>query len=169
MHTKVVHRTARLLADRLRLLSVRFNFRGVGASAGRHDDGRGEVDDLLAAVHFARDRHPAGRFVLAGFSFGSVCAIRAAARAMPAVLLLIGVPLSRWELPDLESLPDLPVVIVQGENDEFGSPEALAPLAERHDWDLRVVPSADHFFTDRLDRFEEMALAGLNAALAKTA
>ncbi len=47
MHTKVVHAAAKLLADRLGLLTVRFNFRGVGASAGAHDEGRGEVDDVF--------------------------------------------------------------------------------------------------------------------------
>src|SRR5512143_1533490 len=83
MHTKVVHRAARLLADRFHLAAFRFNFRGVGASAGVYDDGRGETDDLVAAVRFARERYPDGPLVLAGFSFGSLCAARAAVAVDP--------------------------------------------------------------------------------------
>ena len=78
MHTKVVHRTAKLLSDRFHLATLRFNFRGVGASEGIYDDGRGETDDLVAAVRFVREKQPSGPLVLAGFSFGS--ALRGAGR-----------------------------------------------------------------------------------------
>src|SRR5262245_40813400 len=96
MHTKVVHRAAKLLSDRFGLAALRFNFRGVGASEGTHDDGRGEVDDVLAAVRWARERTPQGPLVTGGFSFGSVAALRAASRMPPDVLLLVGLPVDRW-------------------------------------------------------------------------
>lgn len=167
MHTKVVHRAARLLADRFSLATLRFNFRGVGASAGVHDDGRGEVDDLLAAVRHARSLRElaaAGRapLVLAGFSFGSVCAVEAAGRlaeggAPPDVLLLMGVPLLRWDRSGASALGGVPVAWVQGAEDEYGGAELARATAGRLGWALAVVDGADHFFTGRLDAFEEAA------------
>lgn len=167
MHTKVVSRASRLLADRLKLLTLRFNFRGVGASAGVHDNGRGEVDDLVAAARFGRGRNPEGPFVLGGFSFGSMCAVGAAPMVMPDVLFLLGLPLRRYQVLGLAELPDVPVVLIQGEKDEFGGAEDVGPLAERWDWILRIVPGADHFFTGDLDRFESAALSGLNEAIGR--
>ncbi len=157
MHTKVVHRAARLLAERYALVSVRFNFRGVGASAGMHDEGRGEVDDLAAAAAWARALHPEGPFVLAGFSFGSLCAIGAAPRVGPDALLLVGVPLLRWDRSGVEAMPPVPVCWVQGEADEYGGAELARATALRFGWDLRTVASSDHFFTGRLDAFEAAA------------
>src|SRR5438309_972241 len=92
MHTKVVHRAARLLADRLGFAALRFNFRGVGTSAGTHDEGRGEVEDVIAAARWLRQRQSAGPLVVGGFSFGSVTALRASAALSPDALLLIGFP-----------------------------------------------------------------------------
>jgi uncharacterized protein len=97
MQTKVVHRAARLLADRFSLATLRFNFRGVGTSEGTHDHGRGEVEDLVAAVRFARDAYPEGPLVVAGFSFGSTCALEASHVVRPDLLWLIGLPLLHWD------------------------------------------------------------------------
>ena len=159
MHTKVVHRAARLLADRFHLCALRFNFRGVGASDGTYDEGRGETDDLVAAVHFARERGPRGPLVLSGFSFGSLCAARAAAAVEPEVLLLIGVPLDRWPEDEARALEGRNVVWVQGEADRFGSGPLAAETAARHGFRAAVVPGADHFFTGHLDAFEAAAAA----------
>jgi alpha/beta superfamily hydrolase len=177
MHTKVVHRAAKLLAARFSLAALRFNFRGVGASAGTHDDGRGEVDDLLAAVRHARslgEFAAAGRgpFVLAGFSFGSVCAIEAAGRlaaagAPPDALLLLGVPLLRWDRAGARALAGVPVAWVQGGEDEFGGAELARATAERLGWALAVVAGADHFFAGRLDAFEETAAREVGILLAE--
>ncbi|MBL8115235.1 MAG: alpha/beta hydrolase [Acidobacteria bacterium] len=166
MHTKVVHRTARFLADRFHLLTVRFNFRGVGASAGFYDDGRGETDDLVAAVQHARGLAPQGPLVLAGFSFGSLCALRAAERVRPAVLLLLGVPLERWTGEGAADLPPgLPVLWVQGEDDQFGSGAEARARNEALGFRLATVPHSDHFFSGRLDAYEEAAVALLRTVL----
>ncbi len=160
MHTKVVHRASRLLADRLALTTLRFNFRGVGASQGTHDEGRGEVDDLLSAASHARGLVTAGPFVMGGFSFGSICALRAAPRVRPDVLLLIGLPILRW---DVEAIPDpgVPVVWIQGARDEYGGGEAARSFADARGWEVAVVEGADHFFAGRLDAFEEEAVPRL--------
>jgi alpha/beta superfamily hydrolase len=160
MHTKVVHRAARLLADRFHLASLRFNFRGVGASEGSYGDGRGETDDLVAAVRFVREKHSSGPLVLAGFSFGSLCAARAATVVDPDVLLLIGVPFDRWPEEETRALEGRNVVWVQGEEDRFGPGKFALETAARHGFRAAVVPGSDHFFTGRLDAFEKV-VAGL--------
>lgn len=160
MHTKVVHRTAKLLAERFHLAALRFSFRGVGASEGSYDEGRGETDDVVSAVRFARDRYPNGPLALAGFSFGSLCAARAALSVEPAVLLLVGVPSDRWPEGEAKALEGRNVVWVQGAEDQFGPGPIALDTAARHGFRAAVVPGADHFFTGRLDAFEKVA-AGL--------
>ena len=75
----MVHTLARACNDQ-GLPALRFNFRGVGASAGTHDEGRGEVQDALAVVRYGRERWPQAQLWLAGFSFGAAVAIRASCR-----------------------------------------------------------------------------------------
>ena len=163
MHTKVVHRAAKLLAERYHLPSLRFNFRGVGASAGSWDEGRGETDDLVAATRWLRERHAGGPLVLAGVSFGSLCAARAASVLRPDVLLLIGVPLDRWPEEEARALEGSNVAWVQGSEDQFGSGGLARETAARHGFRAEVVPGADHFFTGHLDAFERAAAALLDA------
>jgi len=164
MHTKVVHAAARLLADEFGLCALRFNFRGVGASAGEYGEGRGETADLVAAARWLRERQPDGPLVLAGFSFGSVCALHAAPILAPDLLFLIGVPTRRYR-----SVPSIPAGIrvfwIQGEDDEYSRPERARALAEGRLWDFAVVPRADHLFTGRLGAFEAAATEGLHRAL----
>ncbi len=161
MHTKAVHRAARFLTDRFGLASVRFNFRGVGASDGHYDQGRGEVEDLVAAIRFSRRRFPDQPLLLSGFSFGSLCAMWAGIREQPLLLFLFGIPLVRWERQAAVELGPTPVVWVQGENDEYGEASVASATAGRFGWDLFVVEGADHFFTNKLDEFEEIAVHGL--------
>jgi alpha/beta superfamily hydrolase len=162
MNTKVVHRAARLLCDRFDLLSLRFNFRGVGASGGTHAGGPGEVEDLVAAAAWVRSRQPEGPLVLGGFSFGSVCALEAASRVRPSALFLIGVPVLRFGEPE-GVLPPMavPAAWIVGDRDEFSPLEAARPLAARNGWRLTVVEGADHFFTGRLGAFEAQAAEAL--------
>ena len=164
MHTKVVHRAARLLSDRFSLAALRFNFRGVGASHGVHDEGRGEVDDVVAAARWLRGEVPQGPFVLSGFSFGSLAALEAAPLLRPDALLLIGLPLRRWSAPEAPPVPGR-VVWLMGAEDEFADAGSARMLASRWGWDLHVIPGADHFFAGRLDAFEAAAGDALARAL----
>lgn len=166
MHTKVVHRAARLLADSFGLATLRFNFRGVGASEGVHDDGRGEVDDLLAATRAVRAACVDGPLVLSGFSFGSLCTIAAAGVVRPEAVLLIGVPLLLWDRSAAEALAGVPVAWVQGEDDGFGGADLARAAATRLGWTLHVVPGTDHFFSGHLDAFEKGACEALAPILA---
>ncbi|MDL2718529.1 MAG: alpha/beta hydrolase [Acidobacteriota bacterium] len=156
MHTKVVHRAARLLAQRFSLETLRINFRGVGASAGVYDGGVGETEDVVAAAGWLRARRREGTFVLSGFSFGSLCALRAAARVSPEILFLIGVPVDRWDAAGDVS-PASHVVWIQGGSDEFSAQERAGEIAAARGWTFLVVPGADHFFTGRLEEFESAA------------
>jgi len=82
MDNKVVYTVARAL-EQLGAPAIRFNFRGVGASAGSYDEGRGETADALAVIAYGRRRWPHAALWLAGFSFGGAVAVGAAARAAP--------------------------------------------------------------------------------------
>ncbi len=164
MHTKVVHRAAKLLSERFSLAALRFNFRGVGASGGSYDEGRGETEDLVAAGEWIRRRQPGGPFVLSGFSFGSLCALRAAARLVPDVLLLIGLPVDRWDGAAPATLA-APVVWIQGDRDEFSPPEKSRAIAKARGWTFLSVAGTDHFFAGKLDEFEAAAGDALEKAL----
>ena len=94
MDNKVVHTVARAMQE-LGAPTLRFNFRGTGASAGAFDDGRGEVDDLLAVASFARLRWPQAELWLAGFSFGAWIALQAENQLSPAKLVAVAPPV-RW-------------------------------------------------------------------------
>lgn len=165
MHTKVVQRAAKLLSGRFSLAALRFNFRGVGTSEGAYDDGRGETEDLVAAGEWVRGRQPAGPFVVAGFSFGSLCALRAAPLLAADVLFLIGLPVDRWDGAAPAAL-SAPVVWIQGEQDEFSPLEKSRVIAKARGWTFLSVPRADHFFAAELDEFEKTAGDALGQALA---
>ncbi len=155
LHNKVVHTVARALRAG-GAASVRFNFRGVGASEGAHDAGAGETEDALAAVRWARERWPGLGLVLAGFSFGAVIAIRAATTVRPAWLISVAPAVDRLDV-DNAALPDCPWLIVQGEADEVVAPDAVriwqarwAPRAR-----LRMLAGVGHFFHGRLHELQD--------------
>ncbi len=156
MHTKVVHRAARLLAQRFSLAALRFNFRGVGASGGAYDAGVGETEDVVAAARWLRARFPSGPFVLSGFSFGSLRALEAAPLLAPTVLFLIGVPANQWDGAG-DVPPGTHVAWIQGGRDEFSPEKKAREIAAERGWTFLAVPEADHFFTGRLDEFEKAA------------
>jgi alpha/beta superfamily hydrolase len=157
MHFKVVFRLARALA-RAGYGVLRFNFRGVGASEGVHDGGRGERDDFRAALDEAvrRGGVPA---IAAGFSFGSVIALSVGTEdARVDAMIGAGVPLDRWKFGGLECV-EKPALLVSGSRDVFGDAALLRREAASRFRDARVevVDGADHFFTGHLDELESLA------------
>lgn len=144
------------------------NLRGVGESDGTHDYGRGETDDCVAVIDFARAQHPeAAKLLLSGFSFGGYVATFAAQQREPDALVLLGpavgiYPVAAPAVPDVAK-----TLLVHGETDD------VVPLQNALDWSapqnlpLTVLPQASHFFhgkliplRDTLLRFVPSLLAG---------
>jgi uncharacterized protein len=147
MHTKVVFQAAKALA-RTGCVVLRFNFRGVGRSAGSWDNGRGELDDYRAAIDFMAGRYPDLDVWAAGFSFGSYIALTVGADD-ERVCALIGIapPVNRYDYPSVK-LSTKPKFIVHGESDELIPLKAVrefyAQLQEPKE--LVEIDRANHLF-----------------------
>jgi alpha/beta superfamily hydrolase len=149
MQNKVVTTLARAFV-RLGATAVRFNFRGVGSSAGSHGDGIGERDDALAVVAWSRERWPDARLYLGGFSFGAATALAIAARAAPHGLITVAPPVDR--LPADFVAPTCPWVLVQGSADDVVVPEPVLAWCARLAAPPRVVlaDGVGHYFHGHL-------------------
>ncbi|MFP4607941.1 MAG: alpha/beta hydrolase [Thiohalospira sp.] len=155
MQNKVTHMIATALAD-AGVVAVRFNFRGVGKSAGRYDGGRGEATDLAAVAGWARARLPGAPLWLAGFSFGAYVVMRAQAELEPARLLVVAPPVDLFDFTSVAD-PTAPLTVIQGGRDEVVSPPAVSEWAaalpgKPH---YRWMADADHFFHGRMNRLRE--------------
>jgi len=159
LDNKVVQTLARAFVQ-IGYTAVRFNFRGVGQSAGTWDDGRGEIDDALAVL--AAHRKPGQPLLMAGFSFGafiaSQVALRLAAVGAPAQrMVLVGTAASRF---DVATVP-ADTVVIHGETDD------VVPLADVLAWarpqqlPVVVVPGAGHFFHGQLPVLKNTVLRAL--------
>lgn len=154
MTNKVAHTLSRAF-QRAGAVSVRFNFRGVGESAGTHDDGNGERDDAAAVARWALAEYPERPLWLGGFSFGAGIAAAVSARVGAAALVTVALPVAR--LGSGLVPPGCPWLIVHGSEDE------LVPLADLIAWrDLNapevpvaVLDGATHFFHGRLTELSE--------------
>lgn len=162
MLNKVVYTLSRAL-NGLQIPALRFNFRGVGASAGAYADGVGEIDDALAAAAWARQRFPGVPLWLAGFSFGAAVAIRAARASGCRQLITVAPPVSRMPALSAGELPDCPWLLVQGAADEVVAADdvtawvrtlAVPPT-------LVLLPEADHFFHGRLTLLRDTVVANV--------
>jgi alpha/beta superfamily hydrolase len=151
MHTKAVFQAAKAFS-RMGCAVLRFNFRGVGTSAGSFDDGAGEMDDFRAALEFMNARHPGAPLWAAGMSFGAWIALSAGA-ADPRVSTLVGIcpPLSHYDFESVRTSTK-PKFFIQGERDE------RCPLKEMQAFyasaadpkELVVIDGADHLFDGKL-------------------
>jgi uncharacterized protein len=158
MANKVVWTLARAFQE-LGAPTIRFNFRGVGASEGSHDNGRGEVGDTLAMVAYGRDRWPQAALWLAGFSFGGVIALHAATSARRARAVLVAPGITRVEIGDAAP-PACPWLIVQGEADDVVPAAAVSAWARELSPapELVVLPGAGHYFHGRINELRDTVL-----------
>ena len=156
MHNKVAHTLARSFV-RSGFAVLRFNFRGTEGSEGDYDEGVGEVDDALAALHWASQQYPNVPIWLAGFSFGAAVALKAAVAEAVDGLITVAPAVSRFA-NGLETQPQCPWLVVQGDQDE------LVDIEETIEWfnslapgpELAVLPEAEHFFHGRLVDLREV-------------
>jgi len=157
MSNKVVTTIARSM-QLLGIGSLRFNFRGVGASEGSYDAGRGEAEDLDAAVTWLRQRG-AQRIWLAGFSFGAWVSARMATTLAADALISIAPPVQRFDFATFER-PEAPWLIVQGDADELVDADAVAAWAASFEAPPELVrmPGVDHFFHGKLTLLRETLL-----------
>ena len=148
MHTKVVFQSAKALT-RIGCAVLRFNFRGVGRSAGTWDNGRGEMDDYRAAVDFLSGRYPDLEMWAAGFSFGSYIAMTSGADD-DRICALIGIapPVNRYEFASVK-LSTKPKFIVHGESDE------LIPLKTVREFYARLQDPKEFVEIDRANHLFE--------------
>ena len=156
MHNKVVTMAARALRE-CGIATVRFNFRGAGASHGQFDEGHGESDDLRAIAAWVRAQRPDAQLWLAGFSFGAYVTLKCAAELQPGMLISIAPPAAgrSWDF-DAITPPDSPWLVVQGDADEVVDAQAVYDWLESLKPQLRLepevvrMPDTSHFFHRRL-------------------
>jgi uncharacterized protein len=158
MNNNVVYRAAKALSDG-GLATLRFNFRGVGGSTGRHGGGVGEEDDARAALAFLRARHPSLPMWMAGFSFGARVGLTVGAREPSVVKLLgIGLALKMFDYGFLAT-SNKPKAIIQASDDEYGGRAAIEAAVQKMAEPKRlwIVDGATHLFPGHLDPFEAAA------------
>ena len=159
MDNKVVTTIARAFLDAT-AATYRFNFRGVGATEGTYDDGRGETEDMLKVIEYVQSLHPGLPLWLSGFSFGGAVALAASEKASASEMILIAPAFQRlahWQNSASGGSVPESTLIIHGEKDE------TVPLADSLDWarprniPVMVVPEADHFFHQRLHILRQIA------------
>jgi alpha/beta superfamily hydrolase len=151
MENKIVTTLAKTFSE-LGFAALRFNFRGVGNSAGTFDNGDGETADLLTIADYAQQAFGDLPLILSGFSFGGYVAARAAQQLQPRDLILIAPAVGRFAMPPVAA----GTLIIHGEQDD------VVPLADALDWarplqqPIIVLPGAEHFFHGRLNQLREL-------------
>ncbi len=165
MDNKVVQTLARAFVQ-CGWQAVRFNFRGVGATEGVHDEGRGEAEDFLAVVQQCA---PEGPIALAGFSFGSFVMSQALDRLwpdrQPDKLVFVGAAASRFQVAAVPQELHERTLVIHGEHDD------TVPLAAVMDWarpqvlPVTVVPGGSHFFHGQLPLLKSLVVRHLSAAV----
>jgi uncharacterized protein len=152
MHNKVVFAIAEAFFS-LGCEVLRFNFRGVGLSAGSHNFGKGEVDDAVAAISFLRARHPGTACHLAGFSFGAGIALQTVCRDVSLASVTAAAPSFKFFDPACLSSLLVPKLFLQGTADSICSPDDLRRLFPGFLAPKSVVwlESAEHFFAGEID------------------
>ncbi|MDP3796973.1 MAG: alpha/beta hydrolase [Polaromonas sp.] len=172
MDNKVVQTLARAFLH-CGWTAVRFNFRGVGGSAGSHDEGRGELEDLLAVVqHVApiaggEAGEGGNALALAGFSFGAFVTTHAFARLDPVrpieKLVLVGTSVSRAPAAPIDAAAHLKTLVVHGEQDDTVLLPAVFDWARPQALPVTVVPGGGHFFHGQLPLLKNLVIRHLSS------
>ncbi len=163
LNNKVVHQLAKTFTD-LGAVSTRFNFRGVGDSEGEYDEGRGELQDLLAVVAWAQAHWPGLPLWLGGFSFGGFVALQGAQQLAPQRLVTVA-PAVNYFSGNALDLPGVPWLLIQGDADD------VVPAALVTGWaaglnfqpQLVLLEGAGHFFHGRLNELKETIVDSFSA------
>lgn len=155
MHNKVVFRAAAGLVD-ARLITLRFNFRGVGASTGEHNEIEGGMEDVRDALEYLATEYAGEDITLAGFSFGSRTGL-AVGKDDDRVkrLISIGTPIDKYQDYEFLSGVTKPILFVHGDHDEFGALDNVKKLVDEvsktADAELVVFENCGHFFDEHLN------------------
>lgn len=164
MHNKIVQTLARAFIQ-TGWRAVRFNFRGVGASAGEYAEGVGERDDLIAVIEqAARAGEP---LALAGFSFGAFATTHAVAHFWPSgrveKIILVGTAASRFACAELPREAHARTLVVHGQADDTVPLEAVMAWAAPQRLPVTVVPEVEHFFHGQLTVLKTLAMRHIAA------
>src|SRR5215218_3841929 len=159
MHNKVVFRAAAGLVD-AGLITLRFNFRGVGASSGEHGEIPGGQEDVRAALEYLAKEYPNEPITLAGFSFGSRTGMEVGMADDRVVRLIsIGTPVDKYRDYEFLTAVRKPILFVHGDRDEFGSVENVRKLYEEvavnTDAELKIFENCGHFFDEHLNELRD--------------
>jgi uncharacterized protein len=159
MHNKVVFRAAAGLVD-ASLTTLRFNFRGVGASTGKHAESNeigGGKEDVRDVLNYLSSHYPDDEITLAGFSFGSRTGIEVGMNDNRVVRLIsIGTPVDKYHDYDFLTRVEKPILFVHGDADEFGSVENLKKLVDQiATAELVVFENCGHFFDEHLNQLRD--------------
>ncbi len=162
MHNKVVTTLVRAFKE-MGIASIRFNFRGVGESAGEYDAGMGESEDMLLLARQCLKEMPEIGVLFAGFSFGSYVAYRAAAQCKQVLLITVAPPVHHYDYTEFTPAP-APWIVLQGEQDE------VVPLSLIQDFvamspalKLLVFTETTHFFHGKLIPLKDRLIEAMRA------
>lgn len=166
MNNKVVTTLARTFKD-LGIVNIRFNFRGVGTSAGVYDAGIGEAEDMLALVESCEQSFPPFESIFAGFSFGSYVAYRAAAQHDHRLLISIAPPFHHYDYREFAPI-SAPWIVVQGEDDEVVPYQVVSEfIADNSSPPIELItfPETGHFFHGKLIPLKTQLLTSISKHL----
>ncbi|MDH4234161.1 MAG: alpha/beta hydrolase [Gallionella sp.] len=158
MNNKVVTTLTKAFTE-LGFAALRFNFRGVGESAGSFDQGNGETLDAIAAASFMRGEFPDLPLICAGFSFGAYVQASAAEKLLPQHLVLVAPAVGRFEMP----LVPADTLLVHGDLDEVVELDAVLHWARPQHLPVIVLAGAEHFFHGRLTQLKQVVLRHFEA------
>ncbi|HEV7701499.1 MAG TPA: alpha/beta fold hydrolase [Pyrinomonadaceae bacterium] len=157
MHNKVVFRVAAGLVD-AGLETVRFNFRGVGASTGEYGDVAGGREDVADVLNYIEQHYAGEDLTLAGFSFGSRTALEVGFRdPRVARLISIGTPVDKYGDYDFLVGVEKPILFIHGDRDEFGSIDTLRSLIDQIPHaEVKIFENSGHFFDEHLNELRDV-------------